>query len=147
VLAIAVSVLIAMAFLALAEVLVPTGSGLVAGGARPAYPQPPVPAGHRYRDPARAGSVPSRRPARRAGRLVALLPMLRRLPRRIERIASAAEHGRLSVNVRLFADERDRRHVTGLLHQILLTALAGTAAVVAVMLLGTPAGPPITSRL
>ncbi len=46
--------------------------------------------------------------------------MLRRLPRRVERIASAAEHGRLSVHVRLFADERDRRHVTGLLHQMLL---------------------------
>jgi ubiquinone biosynthesis protein len=48
--------------------------------------------------------------------LATLLPMLRRLPRRVERIASAAEHGRLSVHVRLFADERDRRTVTGLLH-------------------------------
>jgi hypothetical protein len=37
--------------------------------------------------------------------LATLLPMLRRLPRRVERIASAAEHGRLSVHVRLFADE------------------------------------------
>jgi ubiquinone biosynthesis protein len=40
--------------------------------------------------------------------LVTLLPMLRRLPRRVERIASAAENGRLSVQVRLFADQRDR---------------------------------------
>ena len=32
--------------------------------------------------------------------LTMLLPMLRRLPRRVERIASAAEHGRLSVHVR-----------------------------------------------
>jgi ubiquinone biosynthesis protein len=51
--------------------------------------------------------------------LTTLLPMLRRLPRRLERIASAAEHGRLSVHVRLFADYRDRRHITGLLHQVL----------------------------
>ena len=46
--------------------------------------------------------------------LTTLLPMLRRLPRRVERIASAAENGRLSVHVRLLADERDRRTVTGL---------------------------------
>jgi ubiquinone biosynthesis protein len=60
--------------------------------------------------------------------LATLLPMLRRLPRRVERIASAAEHGRLSVHVRLLADERDRRHVTGMLHQVLLTILAATAS-------------------
>ncbi|MEW9552722.1 ABC1 kinase family protein [Nonomuraea sp. NPDC050783] len=75
--------------------------------------------------------------------LAALLPMLRRLPRRVERIASAAEHGRLSVNVRLLADERDRRYVTGLLHQVLLTVLGATAGVMAVMLLGTGGGPQI----
>jgi ubiquinone biosynthesis protein len=73
-----------------------------------------------------------------------LLPMLRRLPRRVERIASAAEHGRLSVQVRLFADERDRRHVTGLLHQVLLTILAATAGIMAVLLLGTGGGPRVT---
>jgi ubiquinone biosynthesis protein len=73
--------------------------------------------------------------------LTTLLPMLRRLPRRVERIAGAAEHGRLSVQVRLFADERDRRHVTGLLHQVLLTILAATAGIMAVLLLGTAGGP------
>ncbi|RJL34673.1 ABC1 kinase family protein [Bailinhaonella thermotolerans] len=76
--------------------------------------------------------------------LGALLPMLRRLPRRVERIAGAVESGRLSVNVRLFADERDRRHVTGLLHQVLLTVLGATAGIMAVLLLGTAGGPPLT---
>jgi ubiquinone biosynthesis protein len=79
--------------------------------------------------------------------LTALLPMLRRLPRRVERIASAAEHGRLSVHVRLFADERDRRHVTGLLHQVLLTILAATAGIMAVMLLGIGGGPRVTATV
>jgi len=79
--------------------------------------------------------------------LAVLLPMLRRLPRRIERIASAVEHGRLGVNVRLFADERDRRHVAGLLHQVLLTVLGATAAIVAVLLLGTAGGPSITTEV
>ncbi|MFC4120179.1 ABC1 kinase family protein [Nonomuraea zeae] len=75
--------------------------------------------------------------------LAALLPMLRRLPRRVERIASAAEHGRFSMNVRLLADERDRRYVTGLLHQVLLTVLGATAGVMAVILLGIGGGPPV----
>jgi ubiquinone biosynthesis protein len=79
--------------------------------------------------------------------LTMLLPMLRRLPRRVERIASAAEHGRLSVHVRLFADERDRRHLTGMLHQVLLTILAATAGIMAVLLLGTGGGPRVTATV
>ena len=79
--------------------------------------------------------------------LTTLLPMLRRLPRRLERIASAAEHGRLSVQVRLFADQRDRRHLTGLLHQVLLTILAATAGIMAVLLLGTAGGPTGTATV
>ncbi|QUQ66346.1 ABC1 kinase family protein [Kutzneria sp. CA-103260] len=76
--------------------------------------------------------------------LVTLVPMLRRLPRRIERIAGALENGRLSLNIRLFADQRDREHVTGLLHQVLLTALGATAGVMAVILLTADTG---TSQL
>jgi ubiquinone biosynthesis protein len=79
--------------------------------------------------------------------LTMLLPMLRRLPRRVERIASAAEHGRLSVHVRLFADERDRRHLTGMLNQVLLTILAATAGLMAVLLLGTDGGPRVTATV
>ena len=76
--------------------------------------------------------------------LVQLLPMLRRLPRRVERIATAVEHGRLSVSVRLFADERDRRYVTGMLQQVLLAGLGATAGLMAVLLLGTTGGPLVT---
>jgi ubiquinone biosynthesis protein len=79
--------------------------------------------------------------------LTTLLPMLRRLPRRLERIASAAEHGRLSVQVRLFADQRDRRHLTGLLHQVLLTILAATAGIMAVLLLGAGGGPAVAATV
>ncbi|WP_371404518.1 AarF/UbiB family protein [Kribbella sp. NBC_00662] len=79
--------------------------------------------------------------------LATLLPMLRRLPRRIDRIAAAAESGRLGVNVRLLADERDRRHVTGLLHQALLAILGATAGLMAVLLLGTPGGPQVTTSM
>ncbi len=76
--------------------------------------------------------------------LIALLPMLRRLPRRIDRISGALEAGRLSINVRLLADAADRRHVTSLLHQVLLTYLAAASGIIAVMMIGLHGGPSIT---
>ncbi|MFC0625895.1 ABC1 kinase family protein [Kribbella deserti] len=79
--------------------------------------------------------------------LASLLPMLRRLPRRIDRIAAAAETGRLSVNVRLLADERDRRHLTTMLQQVLLTILGATAGLMAVLLIGTDGGPRVTDQV
>jgi ubiquinone biosynthesis protein len=79
--------------------------------------------------------------------LLALLPVLRRLPRRFDRVTRQLEQGRLGVNVRLLADERDRRVIASLLHQVLLTVLGATIAVVAVMLLGTPGGPRVTSSV
>jgi ubiquinone biosynthesis protein len=79
--------------------------------------------------------------------LATLLPMLRRLPRRLDRIAGAAEQGRLGINVRLFADERDRRVVTGLLQQVLLTVLGATAGLMAVLLLGTAGGPQVANTV
>ncbi|MFC5180658.1 ABC1 kinase family protein [Actinomadura harenae] len=82
-----------------------------------------------------------------ANELAAMLPTLRRIPRRLDRITSAIEGGRLTVNVRLFADERDRATVTGLLHQFLLTLLASTAGVMAVLLLGLKNGPAMTDSV
>jgi ubiquinone biosynthesis protein len=79
--------------------------------------------------------------------LVALLPMLRRLPRRIDRIAGALENGRLGLRVRLLADDADRRVVTGLLHQVLLTALASTTGIMAVLMLGLRGGPRLTDTV
>jgi ubiquinone biosynthesis protein len=77
--------------------------------------------------------------------LVALLPMLRGLPRRIDRIGDAVEHGRLRLNVRLFADEQDRGLVTGLVHLVLLTAIGAAAGVMGALLLGAGDGPRIST--
>ena len=77
----------------------------------------------------------------------ALLPVLRRLPRRFDRVTGALEQGRLSLNVRLFADERDRRVVTGLTHQFLLALLGAASGVVAAILLGTSGGPQISPTI
>src|SRR5260370_26448533 len=71
--------------------------------------------------------------------------MLGRRPRRVDRIASAVEGGRLSVNVRLLADERDRKTITGWVQLGVLTVLAASAGIMAVALLalkGRPALPP-----
>ena len=80
-----------------------------------------------------------------ADELLALAPVLRRLPRRFDRVSGALEQGRLSLNVRLFADERDRRVVTGLTNQFLLTFLGAATGIVAALLLGVTAGPKIAS--
>ena len=91
-----------------------------------------------------AALSPAAVPKSAAGEVAALLPVLRRLPRRFDRVTGALEQGRLSLNVRLFADERDRRVVTGLTHQFLLALLGAASGIVAAILLGTPGGPQIT---
>jgi len=80
-----------------------------------------------------------------ADELLALVPVLRRLPRRFDRISGSLEQGRLGLNVRLFADERDRRYVTGLTSQFLLTFLGAATGIIAALLLGVSGGPKIAS--
>ena len=80
-----------------------------------------------------------------AEELMALLPLLRRLPRRADRITGAMEQGRFGVNVRLFADERDRRVVADLTNRFLLTLLGAATGIGAVLLIGAPGGPQIAS--
>jgi ubiquinone biosynthesis protein len=79
--------------------------------------------------------------------LLTLLPVLRRLPRRVDRISGALEEGRLSMNVRLFADERDRQLVTGIVHQVLLAFIGATTGIMAVLLLGTTGGPRLVNEV
>ncbi|MCU1681997.1 MAG: ubiquinone biosynthesis protein UbiB [Amycolatopsis sp.] len=79
--------------------------------------------------------------------VMALLPVLRRLPRRIDRIGNALEQGRLSVNVRLFSDERDRDVVTGLVHEVLLALVGGATGLMAVLLLASTSGPRVLPDL
>ena len=82
-----------------------------------------------------------------AGETLSLLPVLRRLPRRIDRIAGAAERGDLSVNVRLFADERDTRVVNRLVNRALLVVIAAAVGLISTLLLDTPGGPDLTQSV
>jgi ubiquinone biosynthesis protein len=94
-----------------------------------------------------AGVSPLTVPKTAAEELIALVPVLRRLPRRFDRVTSALEQNRLSLNVRLFADERDRRVITSLTHQVLLTVLAAASGIAAALLLGVTSGPKITPNV
>jgi ubiquinone biosynthesis protein len=76
-----------------------------------------------------------------------LLPMLRRLPRRVDRIATALEEGRLNINMRTLADARERDTIGTMLHDTLVTILACTAGIMGVVLLGKPGGPRITESV
>lgn len=76
-----------------------------------------------------------------------LLPLIRRIPRRLDRITSALEHGQLSTGVRPFANDHDRQVVTRLVHQTLLTALAAAIGLVGAILLGTSGGPQVDQNL
>ena len=81
------------------------------------------------------------------GELLAMLPLIRRLPRRIDRISAAVEQGRMSVNVRLLADERDRKVVLGIVHLFALMFIGATTGIMAVLLLGTTGGPRVLDNI
>lgn len=79
--------------------------------------------------------------------LTDLLPLLRGMPRRLDRLTSALEEGRLNVNLRPSATDRERRAVSGLVHEALLTILASTTGIMAAVMVGHDGGPRLTSAV
>lgn len=65
-----------------------------------------------------------------------LAPLVSRLPKHVDRIATMLEHGRLATRLRLFSEVEDRHFVQHLLNLVVLTLLSIGTGVVAVMLLG-----------
>ncbi|MBX3079061.1 MAG: AarF/ABC1/UbiB kinase family protein, partial [Cryobacterium sp.] len=55
--------------------------------------------------------------------------------------------GRLSLNIRLFADARDRVLIRGLVNTLAVTVLAAAFGVIAAMLLISDGGPQVTPTL
>ena len=76
--------------------------------------------------------------------LLELVPLLRRLPRRFDRITATIERGQLSTNIRLLADPGDRAVFSGYLHQAMVCVLAATTGIMAVVLLASTGGPLIS---
>lgn len=76
-----------------------------------------------------------------ARELFGLFSTARRLPRRVDRIGEAIENGRLSVNIRLLSDRRDRQTLSGMIRRVLLVLLGAGAGILAIVYLASPARP------
>jgi ubiquinone biosynthesis protein len=70
-----------------------------------------------------------------------LLPVLRRLPRRLDRITTSLERGTLTASVRLLADDRDRQFVASMAGRAVLAFLGAAFGIISVMLIGVRGGP------
>lgn len=79
--------------------------------------------------------------------LTGLIPLVRRLPHRVDRITGDLADGRLGVNVRLLADKRDRGFVREVVSLAALAFLAGVFGIMAAMLLTSTTGPEVTSTI
>lgn len=76
-----------------------------------------------------------------ADELVALLPVLRRLPRRLDRITASLDRGTLSTNVRLLADERDIRLAAAMVNRAVMAFVGASLGLLSVGLLAIHGGP------
>jgi ubiquinone biosynthesis protein len=73
----------------------------------------------------------------------AQLPLLRRLPRRLDQLTATIEDGRLSVHVVLLESDRERQFVSMLVGRFIFAFLGASIALVSVMLLSAVGGPSI----
>jgi ubiquinone biosynthesis protein len=74
--------------------------------------------------------------------LIRMGPLLRRLPRRLDRMANQIERGNLRARVSLFSDPHDERVVTKLVNRTVLALAGGVVGVIGAMLIGVSGGPP-----
>ncbi len=79
--------------------------------------------------------------------LATLVPMLQRLPRRIDRITDQLEGGRLTVRLSLFGERREQSFVTGLVQQAVVAGLAAAVSLCGVILIVADVGPRMTPGL
>lgn len=79
--------------------------------------------------------------------LVAVLPLLQRLPARLASITEDLEAGRLSISVRTFETSRERRFVRGLAQQLVVALLASACALGGVLMVINETGPMLTTTL
>lgn len=80
--------------------------------------------------------------------LLEALPIVSQLPRRVNRIADDLQGGRISINMRLLAHDSDRRYVTWLFQQVVVSILAGFCVLGGIVLLVFgEGGPAMTSYM
>ncbi len=91
--------------------------------------------------------VPESLQAAVGGELLGALPLLRRVPRHLDRLATGLQRGTLAVHARPLADRRDVRTLAELVNRIVLSILGAGTAIGSVLLLAAPGGPRIAGRL
>jgi ubiquinone biosynthesis protein len=80
-------------------------------------------------------------------RMLQLLPLLDRMPRRINKLTEDLEQGRFSMNVRMLADNRDRHFLDTLVQQVVVALLASAATLGAIVLIASDTGPMLTENV
>src|SRR6266545_4916922 len=91
--------------------------------------------------------VPDSLEATLGGELLGALPLLRRVPRHLDRLATGLQRGTLAVHARPLADRRDVRTLADLVNRIALSILGAGTAISSVLLLAVSGGPRIAGRL
>jgi ubiquinone biosynthesis protein len=76
--------------------------------------------------------------------VVSLLPMLRRLPRHVDRIANSLERGTFKARISLLSDNEDVETLTKFLNRGVLAFLGGIVGILSVILLTSHEGPLLT---
>jgi ubiquinone biosynthesis protein len=74
--------------------------------------------------------------------LIRMGPLLRRLPRRLDRMANQIERGNFRARVSLFSDPHDERVVTKLVNRTVLALAGGIVGIIGAILIGIKGGPP-----
>ncbi|WP_432789746.1 AarF/UbiB family protein [Brevibacterium sp. K11IcPPYGO002] len=80
-------------------------------------------------------------------RALQLMPMIDRMPRRINKITEDLEQGRFSMNMRVLENPSDRSFLTSLFQQLIVAVLAGAAVVGSIMLITSDEGPLLTKDI
>jgi ubiquinone biosynthesis protein len=73
--------------------------------------------------------------------VMTLAPLLLRLPRRLDRISASMERGTFTMNMRLFADERDKRFISTLVGRLALAFIGSLIGLMSVFLITSKGGP------
>lgn len=79
--------------------------------------------------------------------MLATVPLLKRLPHRVDRITGHLADGRFSMNMRLVADPRDRNFFREIIGLAVVAFLAGIFGIMGALLLASAAGPQLTDTL
>jgi ubiquinone biosynthesis protein len=72
--------------------------------------------------------------------VIELVPMLRKIPRRLDRITAGLERGDLSMRIRPLADPRDVAFITTIVNRLILALFSASIGLVAVFLLRVGGG-------